>query len=170
MNNAGGHGPVRGDLLDTTPEVFDRLLGINLRGTFFLTQAVAQAMAREPANRTYRSIVIVSSANAAMASVEKGAYCVSKSALSMVTRLFATRMAEHEVDVFEVQPGLIRTDMTAVVREPYGKALEAGLSPSRRWGEAEEIGGVIATLAAGRLPFSTGTVVPAGGGLGIHRL
>jgi NAD(P)-dependent dehydrogenase (short-subunit alcohol dehydrogenase family) len=117
-----------------------------------------------------RSIVIVSSANATMASVEKGAYCVSKSALSMVTRLFATRMAGHDVDVFEVQPRLIRTDMTAVVRDRYGHAIAAGLSPNRRWGEPDEIGNVIATPATGRLPFSTGTMIPAGGGLNIHRL
>jgi NAD(P)-dependent dehydrogenase (short-subunit alcohol dehydrogenase family) len=170
VNNAGVQVPVRADLLETSPEVFDRLIGINLRGTFFLTQAVAKAMAREPAEGLYRSIVIVSSANATMASVEKGAYCVSKSALSMVTQLFATRMAEHDVDVFEIQPGLIRTDMTAAVRDSYGQAIAAGLSPNRRWGEADDIGRVISTLVTGKLPFSTGTMIPAGGGLNIHRL
>lgn len=170
VNNAGLQVSVRGDLLDTTPEVFDQLVATNLRGTFFLTLAVARAMISCPAPGSYRSIVVVSSANATLTSGEKAAYCVSKSALPMVTRLFATRLAEHKIDVFEVQPGLIRTDMTKTVRASYGQAIDAGLSPYRRWGEAAEVGLVISTLACGLLPFSTGAVIPVGGGLHIHRL
>lgn len=170
VNNAGRQVPVRGDLLDTTPAVFDRLIATNLRGTFFLTLAVARSMISHPAPSAYRSIIVVSSANAALTSPEKGAYCISKSALPMLTKLFATRLAEHEIDVFEIQPGLIRTDMTEPVRASYGEAIDAGLSPYRRWGEAAEVGAVIATLASGALPFSTGTMVPVGGGLHIHRL
>lgn len=170
VNNAGVQVPVRGDLLDTTPEIFDRLLETNLRGTFFLTLAVARAMISRPAPGCYRSIIVVSSANAALVSPEKGAYCVSKSALPMLAKLFATRLAEHEIDVFEIQPGLIRTDMTEPVRASYGQAIDAGLSPYRRWGEAGEVGAVISALASGLLPFSTGTMIPVGGGLHIHRL
>ncbi|MGH7050380.1 MAG: 3-ketoacyl-ACP reductase [Acetobacteraceae bacterium] len=170
VNNAGLQVPVRGDLLDTTPEIFDRLLATNLRGTFFLTLAVARAMISRPAPASYRSIIIVSSANAALVSPEKAAYCISKSALPMLAKLFATRLAAHEIDVFEIQPGLIRTDMTEPVRAAYGQAIDAGLSPYRRWGEAAEVGAVISTLASGLLPFSTGTMVPVGGGLHIHRL
>jgi NAD(P)-dependent dehydrogenase (short-subunit alcohol dehydrogenase family) len=171
VNNAGIQVPVRGDLLDTEPEVFDRLVGVNLRGTFFLTQAVARAMIAAPGPvGAYRSITVISSANAGMTSIEKGPYCLSKSALPMLTSLFATRLAEHSIDVFEVQPGLIRTEMTSVVRTAYGQQIAAGISPYRRWGEAEEVGAVIRTLASGQLPFSTGTMVPVGGGLNIHRL
>jgi NAD(P)-dependent dehydrogenase (short-subunit alcohol dehydrogenase family) len=169
VNNAGRNVPVRGDMLETTPLVFDQVMGLNLRGTFFLTQRVAKHMLAAP-SAARRSIIVVSSANAAMTSPEKAAYCLSKSALPMLTRLFAARLGEAEIDVFEIQPGLIRTRMSEAVWETYGKAIAAGASLTRRWGEAEDVGQAIASLATGALPFSTGTMVPVGGGLHVHRL
>jgi NAD(P)-dependent dehydrogenase (short-subunit alcohol dehydrogenase family) len=170
VNNAGIQVPVRGDILVATPDAFDRVIDVNLRGTFFLTQAVARHMVREDAQGRARAIVIISSANAHMASPEKHAYCISKSALSMVASLFALRLAEHGIDVFEVQPGLIRTDMTAPVRESYGRQIAAGLTPNRRWGEPEEVAQTVTTLVTGGLPFCTGSVISVGGGLHVHRL
>lgn len=170
VNNAGVNMPVRGDMLETTPEVFDRLLDVNLRGTFFLTQAVARHMLNEPSGGLHRSITIISSANAVMVSPEKGAYCISKAALAMTAKLFAARLGEAGIDVFEVQPGLIRTQMNQAVWESYGKSIEAGMSITRRWGEADDVGQVVAALAVGTLPFCTGATVPVGGGLHVHRL
>jgi NAD(P)-dependent dehydrogenase (short-subunit alcohol dehydrogenase family) len=170
VNNAGIQVPVRGDILEATPEAFDQVMDVNLRGTFFLTQVVARQMVREGAQDRARTIVIISSANARMASPEKHAYCISKSALSMVASLFALRLADHGIDVFEIQPGLIRTDMTAPVRESYGRQIADGLSPVRRWGEPDEVAQAVTTLVTGGLPFCTGSVVCVGGGLHVQRL
>lgn len=170
VNNAGINVAVRGDMLDTTPEVFDRLIGVNLRGTFFLTQAVAQHMLTSPAPDTNRSIVIISSANASMVSCEKAVYCVSKTGLAMTAKLYATRLAHDGIDVYEVQPGLIRTKMNEAVRESYGRVIEDGASLIRRWGEPEDVGQVVSALASGSLPFCTGSTIPVGGGLHVHRL
>jgi NAD(P)-dependent dehydrogenase (short-subunit alcohol dehydrogenase family) len=170
VNNAGVNVPVRGDMLETTPEVLDAVVGVNLRGTFFLTQAVAREMVADPVPSTPRSVIVVSSANAAMVSPEKAAYCLSKSALSMLTALFAARLADNGIDVFEVRPGLIKTEMSRKVWDSYGDAIKSGVSLTRRWGESEDVGQVIGALASGALPFCTGTVVPVGGGLHVHRL
>ena len=171
VNNAGMQVPVRGDMLETTPDTFDRVLDVNLRGTFFLTQSAARQMVAEKDGDGPRSIVVVSSANAAMSSPEKAAYCLSKSALSMLVKLFATRLAEHGIDVFEIQPGMIKTKMSEAVWETYGSTIAEGkASLTRRWGQPEDVGKVIASLASGKLPFCTGTVVPVGGGLHVHRL
>lgn len=169
VNNAGMNVPVRGDLLDTTPEVFDRVLDVNLRGTFFLTAAVARRMLAAPTG-LHRSIVVISSANAGMVSPEKGAYCLSKAALPMLTGLFAARLGADGIDVHEVQPGLIKTQMNRAVWERYGQAIEQGASLTRRWGTPEDVGAVVAALACGRLPFTTGSAIPVGGGLHVHRL
>lgn len=178
INNAGMNVPVRGDLLDTTVDVFDQVLGVNLRGTFFLTLAVAKRMAAGAKveaelgteGKTARSIFVVSSANASMVSPEKGAYCISKSALPMLAGLFAARLGEYGVDVYEIQPGLIKTKMNTAVWERYGKAIAEGASLTRRWGTPEDVGQVITSIATGLLPFTTGTMVPVGGGLHVHRL
>lgn len=170
VNNAGVNMPVRGDMLDTSPAVFDQLIGVNLRGTFFLTQTVAKTMLQDPAENLRRSIIVISSANAAMVSPEKGAYCLSKAALAMMAKLYAARLADKGIDVFEVQPGLIRTEMNRAVWESYGRVIEAGASLTRRWGEPREVGAVVSVLATGSLPFCTGTMVPVGGGLHVHRL
>jgi NAD(P)-dependent dehydrogenase (short-subunit alcohol dehydrogenase family) len=171
VNNAGIQVPIRGDLLDVSEETFDNILGVNLRGTFFLTKTVAREMALTTTTAgEERSIIFITSANAAMASPEKGAYCVSKSALSMASRLFALRLAEHGIRVHEIRPGLIRTDMTAGVFEKYSRQIEQGVSVIKRWGEPEDIARCVSALATGRVPFTTGDVFNIGGGLHIERL
>lgn len=170
VNNAGVIAARRGDILDTGAEEFDRLIRVNLRGTFFLTQAVAWRMIAESGDRPGRSIINITSANAAMVSPEKAAYCVSKSALSMVTRLYAVRLAEHGIPVFEIRPGLIVTDMSAPVRERYGAMIAEGLTPIRRWGLPEEVGKAAASLATGALPYTVGQPINVDGGLLVFRL
>ncbi|WP_246811621.1 3-ketoacyl-ACP reductase [Mesorhizobium silamurunense] len=171
VNNAGVQVSVRGDLLDVTEESFDRLIGVNLRGTFFLTQAVARAMLSRSQTASERSVVTITSANAGLVSPEKGPYCISKAALSMASQQFAIRLADAGIRVHEIRPGLIRTDMTADVYEKYSSQVEAGqLSAIRRWGQPEDIARAVATLAAGGLPFSTGDIYHIGGGMQIHRL
>jgi len=168
VNNAGIQVSKRGDLLDVSARTFDHLIGVNLRGTFFFTQAIAQRMLRDRSDHC--SIITVTSSNAVLVSPEKGPYCISKAALSMANSLFAVRLAADDIPVFEIRPGLIRTDMTEPVRDHYTKAIEDGLSPVRRWGEPEEVGRVVASLATGALPFTTGEIINVGGGLQIARL
>jgi NAD(P)-dependent dehydrogenase (short-subunit alcohol dehydrogenase family) len=171
VNNAGVPAKVRGDLLEMTPDSFDHVLGINLRGTFFLTQAVGRRMASRPRQEgAARAIVVISSVSAVMASPERGEYCVSKAALPMLVKLFALRLAEHGVGVFEIRPGIIRTPMTAGVVARYDPLIEAGLVPAGRWGEPEDIARAVRMLAQNDLSFATGTVISADGGLSIGRL
>lgn len=171
VNNAGIQVPVRGDLLDVSEEMFDHLININLRGTFFLTQAVARRMVAQTAPVAERSIITITSANAGLVSPEKGPYCVSKAGLSMASQQFALRLAAEGIRVHEIRPGLIRTSMTADVYERYSPLVAAGdICPMRRWGEPEDIARGIATLATGAMPFSTGDIYNIGGGMQIHQL
>lgn len=170
INNAGIQVRERGDLLDITPERFDEMIGINLRGNFFLTQHVSQRMLNDGQPTAGRTIVILSSSNAELVSIEKGEYCISKTGLSMTTKLFAVRLAQTGIAVFEIRPGLIRTDMTAEVRDKYGSLIDQGLSPIRRWGEPDDIGRTVTTLVSGSIPFATGIAVDIDGGLLIPRL
>jgi 3-oxoacyl-[acyl-carrier protein] reductase len=171
VNNAGIQVRNRGDVLDVTPERFDEMMGINLRGVFFLTQAFARrVLALNSSPAVPRSIITITSSNAVLVSVEKSEYCISKAALSMASTLFAVRLAGCGIRVFEVRPGLIRTEMTASVREKYGAEIERGLSPIARWGEPEEVAEAVASLAMGSIPFSTGAVINVDGGLQIQRL
>jgi NAD(P)-dependent dehydrogenase (short-subunit alcohol dehydrogenase family) len=171
VNNAGVGAMRRGDLLEVTPESWDRAFGVNTRAGFFLTQAVAKRMVAAGApRRGTRSIVFISSANATLASPERGEYAASKAAVSMVARVFALRLAEEDIAVHEIRPGVIRTDMTAPVAATYDQRIGAGLSPIRRWGEPEDVGRAIAMLAAGELPFSTGDAFHVDGGLHVGRL
>jgi NAD(P)-dependent dehydrogenase (short-subunit alcohol dehydrogenase family) len=170
VNNAGVQVRKRGDLLDVTPEHFDEVLDINLRGTFFLTQTVARRMLADGSGEQGRTIVVLSSSNAHLVSVEKGEYCISKCGLSMMSKLFALRLARDGISVFEIQPGLIRTDMTAEVRNMYGAMIEQGLSPVPRWGEPEDVARAVATLVSGLVPFATGNAISIDGGLMIPRL
>jgi NAD(P)-dependent dehydrogenase (short-subunit alcohol dehydrogenase family) len=169
VNNAGVM-CTRGDLLAATPEDFDRVLAVNLRGTFFLTQAAVRRMLAESASRAGRSIVTITSANAVMVSPEKSSYCISKSALSMVVQMFGVRLAEHNIAAFEVRPGFIRTDMSAPVRDRFTAMIEDGATPIRRWGEAEDVGRTVASLATGALPYSIGQPINVDGGLLVYRL
>jgi NAD(P)-dependent dehydrogenase (short-subunit alcohol dehydrogenase family) len=169
VNNAGIASPVRGDLLELTPENYDRVLGVNLRGTLFFTQGAARHMlARAPDGA--RSIITVSSINAEMAAVERGDYAISKTGLAMLTRLFALRLAEAGIGVFEVRPGIIRTDMTAKVSARYDQVIAQGGVPMRRWGEPDDVAAVVAALAGDAFAFSTGSVIEVAGGLAIPRL
>jgi NAD(P)-dependent dehydrogenase (short-subunit alcohol dehydrogenase family) len=170
VNNAGVQVRSRGDLLDVTPTHFDEIVGTNLRGNFFLTQHVASRMLGDGQATLGRAIVIISSSNAVMASPEKGEYCLSKSALAMAGKLFALRLAEAGIAVFEIRPGLIRTDMTADVREKYGALINQGISPVRRWGEPEDVARAVRTLVLGDIPFATGIAIDIDGGLMIPRL
>ena len=176
VNNAGVQVRERGDMLDVAPEDFDRVMGINLRGTFFLTQAVARRMLAAgpvPAGDAvppHRCIITVSSINAVQPAPDRAAYCLSKTALSMMTQLFALRLAQADICTYEVRPGIIRTAMTRPMAGRYEAMIAGGVVPSGRWGEAEDVGASVATLAAGRLPFCTGQAVHVDGGLHIRRL
>jgi len=172
VNNAGVAPAARLDLLETTPESWDRVLGINLRGPFFLTQAVAQALVELVAVGKVRDpqIVFVTSVSSTFASVNRADYCVSKAGLSMAVQLFAARLAEQGILVYEVRPGIIATDMTGPVHADYDRRINAGLTPIRRWGLPADVGRAVAALAAGALPFSTGEVIHVDGGLHVRRL
>jgi NAD(P)-dependent dehydrogenase (short-subunit alcohol dehydrogenase family) len=172
VNNAGVAPAARLDLLETTPESWDRVLGINLRGPFFLTQAVAQTLLGLVAAGTVAQpqIVFVTSVSSTFTSVNRADYCISKAGLSMAVQLFAARLAEQGILVYEVRPGVIATDMTGPVRDDYDRRIKAGLSPIRRWGLPADVGRAVASLAAGALPFSTGEVIHVDGGLHIRRL
>ncbi|MDX8528159.1 3-ketoacyl-ACP reductase [Mesorhizobium sp. MSK_1335] len=169
INNAGVGAVVRGDLLELKPENFDRALDINLRGTVFLSQGIAKAMLATPAVSA-RSIITITSVSAAMASPERADYCISKAGLSMWVKNLALRLAAENIGVFEVRPGIIRTDMTAGVSTKYDALIEGGLVPARRWGEAGDIGAVVAALASGKFGFSTGSVIDVDGALSVPRL
>ncbi|PBC10124.1 3-ketoacyl-ACP reductase [Mesorhizobium sp. WSM3859] len=169
VNNAGVGAVVRGDLLDLKPENFDRAIGINLRGTVFLSQAVARAMLATPAVSP-RSIITITSVSATMASPERADYCISKAGLSMWVKNLALRLAPENIGVFEVRPGIIRTDMTAGVSAKYDALIDGGLVPAKRWGEAADIGAVVAALASGKFGFSTGSVIDVDGALSVPRL
>jgi NAD(P)-dependent dehydrogenase (short-subunit alcohol dehydrogenase family) len=172
VNNAGVAPEERLDLLETTPASWDRVLGIDLRGPFFLTQAVARAMIGLMDNGVIADpqIVFITSISSNTASVRRGEYCVAKAGLSMVAQLFAIRLAEHGIRVTEVRPGIIATDMTASVHTDYDRRIAEGLSPVRRWGTPTDVGRAVAALAEGRFPFSTGDVIHVDGGLHLRRL
>lgn len=171
VNNAGIGSPVRGDLLDLTPENFDRVIAVNLRGTLFFTQAVARWMLdHPPTDGMARNLITVSSVSAAMASPERGDYCVSKAGLAMMNQLFALRLAQSGIGVFELRPGIIRTEMTSGVAGKYDALIAGGLVPQGRWGEGHDIGSIVAALAGGAFAFASGSVIQADGGLSIQRL
>jgi len=172
VNNAGRAPRVRMDLLEATEESFEEVIGTNLQGPYFLTQAIARDQLQQ--RRTDPSfeacIVFITSLSAEMASLNRGEYCVSKAGLAMAARLFAARLAADAIPVFEVRPGIIDTDMTAPAREMYDRRIADGLIPEGRWGQPEDVGRVVAALVRGDVPYATGTVVHVDGGLAIPRL
>ncbi|TWT87398.1 3-oxoacyl-[acyl-carrier-protein] reductase FabG [Pseudobythopirellula maris] len=172
VNNAGVAPDVRADLLDASPESFDRLIRINLRGPYFLTQVAARWMIEQKqADATFGgAIVNVSSVSATVVSTNRGDYCVSKAGVAMATQLWAARLGEYGMGVYEVRPGVIRTDMTSGVTDKYDKLIAEGLTVEPRWGAPEDVGRAVATLASGALSYATGAVVPVDGGLTIQRL
>jgi 3-oxoacyl-[acyl-carrier protein] reductase len=175
VNNAGVAPQVRADLLEASEESFDRLIDINLKGPYFLTQLVARQMIEQVRGGAVGAfgrprIVTISSVSAYTASVNRGDYCISKAGLSMMTALFAARLAEYGINVYEVRPGIIATDMTAGVKEKYDRLVEQGAWPIRRWGEPEDVGRAVAAIARGDLPFSTGEVINVDGGFHLRTL
>ena len=164
VNNAGVSVLNRGDLLDVSPESYDRCLDINTRGTFFLTQTFAKRLLAVK-SEAHRSIVTVSSANAIAPSIARGEYCVSKAGVSMVSKLFAARLSDDGIGVYEIQPGFIETDMTAPSKARYDKLIAEGLTVIRRWGKPEEVARIAVTLASGLLPYTSGQVIQADAGL-----
>lgn len=165
VNNAGVSVLTRGDLLDVTEQSYDRCLAINSRGTFFLTQAFAKRILGRPRASTHHSIVTVTSANAVAASVARGEYCVSKAAASMTSKLFAARLGNDGIGVYEIRPGFIETDMTAPSRTRYDTLIDEGLTVIKRFGTPDEVGRIAATLALGLLPYTCGQAIEADGGL-----
>ena len=172
VNNAGVAPSKRVDILGTAPESYDRLLAVNARGPFFLTQNAARRMAVRKDSRPdlSPSIIFITSVSAVVSSTSRAEYCVSKAALSMTAALFADALAAKGINVYEVRPGIIATDMTAVVKDKYDRLIAAGLVPQGRWGLPEDVGRAVAALARGDLAFSTGAVVEVSGGMDIRRL
>jgi NAD(P)-dependent dehydrogenase (short-subunit alcohol dehydrogenase family) len=170
VNNAGIASVVRGDFLDLEPANFDTIVGVNLRGTVFFTQAVVRAMLATNAQAVARSIINITSVSVEMSSPERLDYCVSKAGLAAFSKGLALRLADVGIGVFEVRPGIIRTDMTAGVTAKYNDLIESGLVPMKRWGEAGDVGAIVASLASGKFGFATGSVISADGGLSIARL
>lgn len=173
VNNAGIAPQTRADLLETTTESFDAVLATNLRGPFFLTQQVARRMISQepiPGSAWRGRIVTISSISAYTASINRGEYCLSKAALSMLTPLFATRLAPHQIQVFEIRPGIISTDMTDAVQSRYDTLIKGGLTPLPRWGTPGDIGRAVAAIAQDSFPFSTGEILNIDGGFHLRRL
>jgi 3-oxoacyl-[acyl-carrier protein] reductase len=172
VNNAGIAPRQRLDLLDTTPESFRELLDTNLEGPFFLTQEVARrmAVAKEADPAFQGSIVFVTSISATVASINRGEYCISKAGLAMTASLFAVRMAEYNIPVYEVRPGVITTDMTSKVQSKYDQLFDGGMALQARWGTPEDVGKAVASLVRGDFPYSTGQVINVDGGMLIDRL
>lgn len=164
VNNAGVSVLNRGDLLDVTAESYDRCQSVNTRGTFFLTQAFARRVLAVEGT-AHRSIVTVSSANAVAPSIARGEYCVSKAAASMVSKLFAARLSNDGIGVYEIQPGFIETDMTAPSKAKYDALIDGGLTVIKRFGTPDEVARIAVTLASGLLPYTSGQIIQADGGL-----
>jgi len=172
VNNAGVAPLERKDLLEATEESYDRVMDINLKGPYFFTQVVARHMVEQvQKNRKYSACIInVSSISASLASINRGEYCISKAGVSMATSLWAVRLGEYNIPVYEIQPGIIKTDMTAGVQEKYDRLIEEGLCVQKRWGLPEDVGRVAAAMAKGSMPYSSGQVVMVDGGLTLARL
>lgn len=170
VNNAGVAPLERRDLLECTPESYDRVMGINLRGPYFLTQAVANRMIALRAATPAPCIVFITSISARAASPNRAEYCVSKAGLSMAAQSFAVRLAEHGINVYELQPGITATDMTSAVKEKYDRLIAEGLLLQPRWGTPEDVGRAVAALAGGAFDYATGACIEIGGGFGVPRL
>ncbi|HWA34069.1 MAG TPA: 3-ketoacyl-ACP reductase, partial [Cyclobacteriaceae bacterium] len=172
VNNAGIAPRERRDILEATEEIYDEVLATNLKGNYFLTQDAANWMvAQKKADPKFTGCIInVSSISATVASINRGEYCISKAGISMATQLFAVRLGEFNIPVYEVRPGIIDTDMTSGAKEKYDKLIANGLTVQNRWGYPDDVGQAVAALASGAFMFSTGQVIMVDGGLTIPRL
>ncbi len=164
VNNAGVSVKSRGDLLDVTPDAYDFCLKINTRGTFFLTQKFARRV-RDTVTPCHRSIITITSANATAVSIARGEYCISKAGASMMSKLFAARLSDEDIGVYEIQPGFIDTDMVAPAKAKYNALIENGMTVIKRFGTPAEVGRIAVTLATGLLPYTSGQAIHADGGL-----
>lgn len=168
VNNAGIAPEVRADILDAGEASFDRMIEVNLKGPYFLTQLVARRMIEQKCDG---KIITISSVSAYAASTNRGDYCIAKAGLSMMTSLFAARLAEHGINVYEIRPGIIETDMTGPVKAKYDKLIfEQDLTPQKRWGQPEDVARAVVAIATDLLPFSTGEVINVDGGFQLRRL
>jgi NAD(P)-dependent dehydrogenase (short-subunit alcohol dehydrogenase family) len=172
VNNAGIAPRERADILHAKEEIWDEVMEINLKGPYFLTQLFASYFVEMKVKNPLfdATIINVSSISAFVASVNRGEYCISKAGIAMATKLWATRLGEYDVPVFEIQPGIIKTDMTAGVVEKYDKLFQEGITLQRRWGLPDDVGKVAAMLAQGNMPYATGQAIKVDGGLHIQRL
>lgn len=172
VNNAGVAPAKRADILEATEDSFDRVMGVNLKGPYFLSQLVANWMIeqrKEHPERVFR-IVNIGSISAYTSSTGRGEYCISKAGVSMMTKLYADRLAEYNIGVFEIRPGIIATDMTSAVKDKYDKLIAEGLTPIKRWGMPEDVAKAVGAIAQGRLDFCTGQVINVDGGFHLRRL
>lgn len=170
INNAGVAPKERKDLLEVNEESYDRVMNTNLKGSFFLTQKVAAHMVEKSSDTAYQACIInISSVSATMASIARGEYCISKSGMGMMTKLFAVRLGEYNIPVYEIRPGVIETDMTSAVLEKYQKSVTEGLTIEPRLGIPEDIGKVVSALVENRIPYATGQVITVDGGLSLPR-
>lgn len=172
VNNAGIAPRERNDILEATETSYDEVMDINLKGPYFLTQAVANWMIEQKKKnaKQHFAIITISSVSATVSSTNRGEYCLSKAGLAMLTKLWASRMGEFEIPVYEIRPGVIRTDMTAAVVAKYDKLFSEGLSLEKRWGTPEDVGSAVAALATGKIPYATGQVINIDGGMTIQNL
>lgn len=172
VNNAGMAPRERKDILEASEESFEEVLRVNLQGPYFLTQSVAHWMIQQKneSSNFWGCIINISSISATVASPSRGEYCISKAGITMATKLWATRLGEFDIPVYEIRPGLIATDMTSSVSKKYDALIEKGLLLQSRWGKPEDVGRIVAVLARGDLSYSTGTVITADGGLTVDRL
>jgi 3-oxoacyl-[acyl-carrier protein] reductase len=172
VNNAGIAPRQRMDILETTPENYQEVLKTNLEGPFFLTQMIANKMAHHKQNNHAfeAAIIFVTSISATVASTNRGEYCISKAGLAMTNLLFAVRLAEYGIPVYEIRPGIISTDMTSKVQEKYDNLFQSGIALQARWGTPEDVGKAVASLTRGDFPYSTGQVIGVDGGMLIDRL
>ncbi len=171
VNNAGVAPKERLDLLEMSEESFDRLMTINLKGAFFLSQEVSRYwLSKESFRSDFRSLIFVTSVSSEMVSINRGEYCIAKTGLSMSAKLFARRLAAENIGVYEIRPGIIKTDMTGGVKEKYDKLISGGLVPQKRWGFPSDIGSAAASLVQGDFAYSSGSVINVDGGLHIPEL
>jgi 3-oxoacyl-[acyl-carrier protein] reductase len=172
VNNAGIAPRERMDILKATPKSFDEVISVNLKGPYFLTQLVANNMitSKKKDSSGFYCIINVSSVSATIASVNRGEYCISKAGIAMATKLWAARLGEFDIPVYEIQPGVIQTDMTTGVQEKYDNLFRQGMAIQPRWGTPRDVGKVAAAMAAGSMPYSSGQVVRVDGGMTIQRL
>ena len=172
VNNAGIAPRERKDILEASEDIYDEVMEINLKGPYFLTRLFASHMVEQKKqNPDFQCCIInVSSISATVASINRGEYCISKAGIAMATKLWAARLGEFDIPVYEIQPGIIKTDMTSAVTEKYDKLFAEGLSIQKRWGIPEDVGKVAASMATGMMPYSTGQVVVVDGGMTVQRL